>query len=211
MAKTRKAAADATSALQDFMSQGWAPDLPTADPEHPAVANFASRRRRLSRRFPGQTVVIATGGLKTRSNDDDYRFRPGSDFYWLTGSLEPDGVLILRPTRSGHSATLYVMPRSDQTTSAYFKDSRYGEMWVGPRRGIKETRAHLRIATASLNDLDTDLKALDVATTVVRRGIDTRIDAHTNTAQSAIKFIAIWLQLKIANFFSALFWARKVI
>ena len=41
--------------------------------------------------------MIPTGPEKVRSNDTAYRFRPGSEFYYLTGNLEPDCVLLMLP------------------------------------------------------------------------------------------------------------------
>ena len=52
--------------------------------------------------FPGERLVIPAGGLKVRSNDTDYRFRPHSAFAHLTGlgaDREPDAVLVLRADR----------------------------------------------------------------------------------------------------------------
>ena len=52
---------------------------------------------------PGERLVIGAGGLKTRSNDTDFRFRPHSAFAHLTGlgtDREPDAVLVLEPTDS---------------------------------------------------------------------------------------------------------------
>ena len=59
--------------------------------------------------------MIGAGGLKTRSNDTDFRFRPHSAFAHLTGlgtDREPDAVLVLEPTDAGHDATLYFKPRA---------------------------------------------------------------------------------------------------
>ena len=68
--------------------------------------------------FPGERLVIPAGGLKIRSNDTDYRFRPHSAFAHLTGlgtDREPDAVLVLEPTDDGHDAALYFSPRARGT------------------------------------------------------------------------------------------------
>src|SRR5438105_2499532 len=78
------------AALLDFMMKGWrkpASGLPRRLPHHAA---FAARRRALSAKFPGETLIIPSGHEKVRSNDTTYRFRPGTDFYYLTGNTEPD-------------------------------------------------------------------------------------------------------------------------
>ena len=160
-----------------FMAEGWAPPPAIAAEPHPAVANFASRRAQISSAFTNSNLVIPTGTPKVRSNDNHYRFRPGSDFFWLTGQDEPDSVLLMRATDGGHEATLYIEPRADRTTPEFFVDAQRGELWVGPRRGLDETSRHLGIACAPLAQLRDDLLALDSSATVVLRGYEPEIDA----------------------------------
>jgi len=66
------------------MSSAWAPPVPQAT----GLARFApftvGRRTALSARFPGEWLVVPTGGPKLRANDTDHPFRPGSDHYWLS-------------------------------------------------------------------------------------------------------------------------------
>ena len=79
-----------------FLAAGWgeAEDVNTTAV---AAAPFAaSRRARLSAQFPGVRIVVPAGEQKVRSNDTDYRFRPHSDFAYLTGlgvDFEPGAVL----------------------------------------------------------------------------------------------------------------------
>ena len=160
-----------------FMSEGWAPPPPVSSEPHPAVANFASRRAQISNAFPNADLVIPTGIPKVRSSDDLYRFRPGSDFFWLTGHDEPDSVLVMRATDEGHQATLYVEPRADRTTPGFFIDAHRGELWVGPRRGLEETSTYLGIDCAPLAQLKDDLSALEATKAIVLRGYDPEIDA----------------------------------
>ncbi len=75
--------------------------------------------------------MVPTGPPKVRSGDTDYRFRPGSDFFWLTGEMEPNSVLVVEPDGEGHRATLYVEPPSDRSSHEFFTDARYGEFWIG--------------------------------------------------------------------------------
>src|SRR3979411_2625042 len=106
-----------------FMSEGWAPPPPVSAEPHRAVANFASRREQISSAFPNNDLVIPTGIPKVRSNDDHYRFRPGSDFFWLTGHLEPDCVLVLRPRpEGGHEDVLFAESNPGRTDPAFFTD-----------------------------------------------------------------------------------------
>jgi len=113
--------------------------------------------------------VIPAGGFKVRANDTDYRFRPHSAFAWLTGlgsDREPDAVLVLEPTDTGHEATLYFKPRAPRTDPEFYADSRYGEMWVGTRESLAEMTALTGISCAPISELDAALGKNVGATTV---------------------------------------------
>jgi Xaa-Pro aminopeptidase len=165
-------------ALARFMSEGWAPARPLADGPATGAPFSARRREALSAAFPGEWVVVPTGNPKVRSNDTDFPFRPGTDFYWLTGSMEPDAVLVLAPTAEGHEATLYTAPRMDRSTPAFFTDRRYGELWVGPRLGL-EAEVLLGLPCRDAADLAEVLGAIPAdAPARVLRGVDPTVDAQ---------------------------------
>ncbi len=163
-------------ALMELMSQGWAARGGEPVARHPAADNFAARRTALSEKFAGRTVVVPTGPPKVRSNDTDYRFRPGTDFFWLTGETESDAVLVMEPDGDGHRATLFVEPPSDRSSHEFFTDARYGEFWIGPRMDLAGLSAHLGVATAPLSELHERLDCLATPDTVTVRGMDPRID-----------------------------------
>ena len=168
---------DVPAPLREFMTRGWA-DPPDAEVTPlPAAPYCAKRRAALSGRFPREALVVPTGGLKVRANDTDYPFRPGSDVYWLTGQHEPDSVLVMSPEGEGHVSTLFVAPRSDRSSTAFFTDRRYGELWVGPRRGIAETAAALGIDCRPLDDLPGVLAGLQQPVRMLR-GVDDRVDGQ---------------------------------
>ena len=133
-----------SDAFKAFIADGWTPyptELPTLLPASEAAAG---RRDRVSAMFPGQRLVIPAGGLKIRSNDTDFRFRPHSAFAHLTGlgtDREPDAVLVLEPTDDGHDAALYFTPRAPRDSAEFYSDARYGEMWVGRRPSLEELAA----------------------------------------------------------------------
>ncbi len=133
-------------ALLDFMVQRWRPASGKAPRPLPHHAAFAARRRALSRLFPGETLVVPTGQEKVRSNDTVYRFRPGSDFYYLTGNVEPDCVLVMQPADGGgHRDVLFVEPNPGRSDSTFFTDRMKGELWVGPRLGVAQSLARYRV------------------------------------------------------------------
>ncbi|HEX3468818.1 MAG TPA: aminopeptidase P family protein [Candidatus Elarobacter sp.] len=164
--------------LLRFMTTGWAtpPRTPVAPVE--GVERFAGRRAALSRLFPGETLVVPTGHEKTRANDTTYRFRPGTDFYYLTGNVEPDGVLVLAPDGDGHAATLYCEPNPGKTDATFFTDRSKGELWVGPRLGVEQTAERYGIAAKPLADLAGDVAAACASGSFrLLRGIDPALDA----------------------------------
>jgi Xaa-Pro aminopeptidase len=160
-------------ALVEFMSGEWAPAAVLVDGPSPAAPFHRQRREALAARYPGEWLVVPTGGLKVRSYDTDFRFRAGTDFAWLTGCQEPDAVLVIDPDGR---ATLYTAPRADRSTPAFFTDRRYGELWVGPRMGLEDTATLLAIDTAALDDLPAVLKEAAAGRVRLRRGLDPRID-----------------------------------
>ncbi len=141
---------DRPAALLEFMATGWAPRDEPATAEHSAAAFRAARRAALAARFPGEWLVVPTGGYKVRANDTDFRFRPGTEFAHLVGSHEPDAVLVIDPDGD---AVLYQAPVMDRSTPAFFTDRVYGELWVGPRPSLTSTAAHLGIEARPLEEL----------------------------------------------------------
>lgn len=151
--------ADVPPNLLNFMLRSWAPD--TRKPPR-AIANatsFAGRRRRLSQRFPGELLVVPSGHRKVRANDTYYPFRPGTDFFYLTGVLEPDCVLVLLPHASGHEPLLFVEPNPGKTDATFFTDRNKGELWEGYRPGVPESQARYAIACRALPTLASVLQA----------------------------------------------------
>jgi len=132
--------------LISFMLRGWKQDAGKA-PKLIKHASFCENRRAaLSMRFPGELLVIPTGPQKVRSNDTFYPFRPSSDFFYLTGNLEPDCVLAFAPEGSGHRTILFVDRAVGKTTPAFFTDRVKGELWVGKTHGIEHSRTLYGIA-----------------------------------------------------------------
>jgi Xaa-Pro aminopeptidase len=161
--------------LRDFMRTGWRDSALDTSPR-PELPHYAKRRAQLSAAFPGETLVIPSGPEKVRANDTNYLFRPGSDFVWLTGEHDPDSVLVMRPTPSGHDATLYVRPRSPRDTDEFFIDRAYGELWIGRRQTLAEKAIELGVQTAPMADLERALGDCAPARTRVLRGIDATVD-----------------------------------
>ena len=175
-----KAAHDdaAPQALLDFMVTSWAPRTGTPAPVD-GLEHFRARREAISKLFPGDVLIVPTGHEKVRANDTTYRFRPGSDFYYLTGNLEPDCVLVLTPRAgAGHAAFMYVEPNPGKTDPTFFTDRAKGELWVGPRLGVPESAVRYGVATRALPELADELASLAGGSASVRvlRGLDPAVD-----------------------------------
>src|ERR687890_228368 len=174
-----------SAAFKEFIAQGWAP-RPSGLPARAEVAPYAAARRdAVSATYPGERLVLPAGGLKVRSNDTDYIFRPHSAFAHLTGlgaDREPDSVLVLEPLEGGgHEAVLYFRPRAGRDTQEFYADARYGELWVGARPSLEEIEAELGITARHLDELP-EAVGKDVGTVRVRvlRDADPAVTARVD-------------------------------
>ncbi|MFJ3710235.1 MULTISPECIES: aminopeptidase P family protein [unclassified Streptomyces] len=164
-----------TEELAANMKSGWA-DTELHGLEPIAQADRTSARRAsLSARFPGERLVIPAGNLKTRSNDTEYAFRASTEYAYLTGDQTQDGVLVLEPAEDGHTATVYLLPRSNRENGEFWLDGQ-GELWVGRRHSLAEAEQLLGIPAKDVRELPA---ALTKATGPVRnvRGHDAGIES----------------------------------
>ena len=190
--KSASRARPTTDEFRAFVASGWAPRL-TDLPERSQVARYAAERRAaVSAAFPGQRLVIPAGGLKVRSNDTDYVFRPHSAFAHLTGlgsDREADAVLVLEPMGGdgapGHEAVLYFRPLAGRDTDEFFGDSRYGEFWVGARPTIEDLEAELGITGRHIDEF-ADAVAKDAGQLSIRvvREADAAVAAAVDKARA---------------------------
>ena len=174
-----------SAAFKAFIAQGWAP-RPSELPDRAEVASYAAARRdAVSAAYPGERLVLPAGGLKVRSNDTDYAFRPHSAFAHLTGlgaDREPDSVLVMEPVEGGgHEAVLYFRPRAGRDTQEFYADARYGELWVGVRPSLEEIEAELGLTARHLDEL-AEAVGKDVGTLRVRvlRDADPAVTARVD-------------------------------
>lgn len=158
------------------MSRDWAP-ADFASVVNPAAPYTDQRRRTVGGHFPDTTLVIPTGKYKVRANDSNFRFRAGTDFFYLTACHDPDVVLVITHADNSITSTLYVADRRDHTTHEFFTDIHYGELWVGPRRGVAEAAVHFGIAAKPLEQLADDLAQRTTSRHAVVRGFDEAVDA----------------------------------
>ena len=143
--------------FKHYISSQWA-DRPEEIPAPREQASYAAARRaQLSEMYPGKRLVIPAGSMKRRSNDTFYEFRADSAFSWLTGwgsDSEPDSVLVMEPTTTGHETTLYFRERAGRDSDEFYANSDIGEFWIGPRPSLAQVAGDLGIATRHINELD---------------------------------------------------------
>jgi Xaa-Pro aminopeptidase len=115
----------------------------------------------LSAAFPERRIVIKAGSYKVRANDTDFNYRPDSAFVYYSGvqgcDATADAVLVLEPSGGSHLTYLYMNPRSTRDTDAFYRDAKYGELWVGRRFTLAEAQTTYQIETRNLSELDAHL------------------------------------------------------
>jgi len=133
------------------------------------MISFAEHRARFLELLTQEraAAVVATSPHRIRNHDAEYRFRPDSDFWWLTGFAEPESVLVLLP-----ALTAETRPR---TVLFLREKDRERETWTGRRLGVTAATAKLGIDEARrIENLWTDLPQLlkGYERIVHRTGID---------------------------------------
>jgi Xaa-Pro aminopeptidase len=165
--------------LVNFMMQNWSENTRAPNTKLSNAASFAFRRNGLSKQFKNETLVLASGHERVRSNDTYYRFRASSDFYYLTGCLDPECVLVMVPKKNGHQSILFLHENNGRKDHTFFTDRNRGELWVGPQQTLSDAEHTFGIETRDLSQLSGFLKGTK---SILLRGhsasLDTSIPVH---------------------------------
>jgi Xaa-Pro aminopeptidase len=81
----------------------------------------------------------------------------------------------MEPNGDSHDPILFINPRSTRDTDAFYKDARYGELWVGRRFTLEEAQARYQITTRKISELE-EFLAKDKGALVIRDQ-DTLVDS----------------------------------
>ncbi|MFI1716665.1 aminopeptidase P family protein [Streptomyces litmocidini] len=167
--------------LSALMRTGWA-DTERHDLEPAEQAPYAAERRlALSALFPGERLIVPSGKLKYRSNDDNYPFRPYSGYVHMTGDQARDGALVLEPRADGgHDAYCYQLPR-DSRDNDEFWIGYTAELWMGRRRSLAESATVLGLPCRDVRTITEDLAAGSGVPTRIVRGVDPALEAAVTT------------------------------
>ena len=179
----------------EFMKTGWAPTPLIGIVQDEVIPYCVERRTDLSAAFSGSRVVLPGGELKQRSNDTDYQFRPHSAFAYYTGvqgvEAQPGSVLVMEPTKQGHTPILFINPRSTRDTDAFYRDAKNGELWVGRRFTTDEAALRYGIEVREVSELGAFLKG---KTAVALHGYDEIVDAKVKKHardEELINFVSV--------------------
>ena len=167
-ATTNRSTTPASDTFASFISANWA-ERPTALPSRrEAASTAAAARARIAALHPGATIIVPAGAAAVRSNDTDYPFRAHSAFAHLTGwgsDAVPGSVLVISATGE---ATLYFRKAAGRDSDEFYANPEIGEFWTGPRPSLEAVASDLGLATASLEELDAVIDAVDASALIVR-------------------------------------------
>ena len=112
--------------------------------------DFRRRRERFLEQIGEGVAVLGAAPELVKSRDTDVPYRQNSDFFYLTGFLEPEAVAVLTPHDPEHRFTLFVRPKDPER-----------ETWSGVRAGVEGARERFGADAAyPIAELDERLKAL---------------------------------------------------
>ena len=165
-------------AMSEFMKTGWETSAVSNVGAHPSIPFTKARREKISKKYPDFRLIFPAGGLKVRSNDTDYPFRAHTDFAWFTGIIAtdcvPDSVFVMEPNALGHEDLLFTHPRSSRDSDEFYKDTKYGEFWVGKRMSLSDTQSKYQLKVIPLESISQFLS--DNKESIIIRGVDQKLD-----------------------------------
>jgi Xaa-Pro aminopeptidase len=186
--------------LTEFMTSGWGAQEEIPLPLAPGAERLIARRDLLRARLPEPLPAVVPAGRAPRRNDDqNYPFRPGSDYVWLTGDQTPGGVLLLDPG-SASGDVLFVLPPSGRGDGEFYRDyAAGGELWVGGRPSLEARAAALGITCRPLAELPAALAAAGRA--LVARGFDAEAEQRVTAAGPELdaELTAIMSELRLVK------------
>jgi len=120
----------------------------------------AGRREALRALLPNKSAaVFFSNPVRNRSNDVDYDYHQNPDFYYLTGYLEPDALIIIYKEEQNFGSfksreILFVQERN--LNSEVWTGKRLGKEGAAEKLRIQKTidNSEFRYAELNLNDLE---------------------------------------------------------
>ncbi len=114
--------------------------------------HYSTRRRKLTAQMQamgGGVAIISTAPEATRNADSDFPYRHDSSFYYLTGFIEPDAVLVL------------VSSKKPKSILFCRENNLEHKIWDGYRLGPEAARAELGFdASFAIDEIDNEMPKL---------------------------------------------------
>ena len=112
---------------------------------------YKARRKRFTDEILEYScVILPNRKLSIRSNDVEYKFKPESNFYYLTGFEEPNSVCIIKKDKKSFEYFLFVEPKNEEK-----------EIWVGKKTGLEGAKHIYRADKSySIHDFKDQIKKL---------------------------------------------------
>ena len=139
----------AALALLPLIASAQQVSYPVFEEDKIPATQFAARRQALKSQMSDDSVAILfTNPERNRNNDCDFRFRPDSNFLYLSGFEEPDAALILAPGG--------IMLNGQKVTEVLFvnENDPMSVTWLGYRMGSKDGKTLLGIDAVMANTTD---------------------------------------------------------
>jgi len=116
-----------------------------------STKEFARRRKQLMAQMESNSIAIVPAAPeRVRSRDTEYLYRQDSDFYYLSGFVEPEAVLVLIPGREHGEYVMFCREKD-----------REREIWDGYRQGPEGVCKNLGADDAfPIDDIDEILPGL---------------------------------------------------
>jgi Xaa-Pro aminopeptidase len=128
-------------------------DLPSFD--------FADRREKLLAHIGDGVAIFRAPPLTRHAADVEHRYRPNSDFFYLTGFAEGDAVAVFNGAADKERFLLFVAPKDPER-----------ETWTGPRAGVEGALADFGADAAwPIAELDDHLIPLIAAAPLLHFGL----------------------------------------
>ena len=93
------------------------------------VSSFEDRRGYALARLPSGSLLLPSAALRFKNGDSEYRYRPDSELYYVSGWEAPECVALLRGFAGESRFTLFVAEPNPEA-----------ELWTGPRLTLEAVR-----------------------------------------------------------------------
>jgi len=119
-------------------------------------AEFKKRRQQIAKIIGDDSVaIIRARDVAIRNGDADYKYRPDSNFYYLSGCHEPEALIVICPEYELGNDILFCREIDTQN-----------EIWNGPMLGLTRAKTDL------LFDNSYDIKSLENLIPIIMQGRD---------------------------------------